>query len=111
VNNLDATLDALADPTRRAVVDLLRAGPRRAGELADDVAVSPPVMSRHLKVLRSSGLVEVTGRDDDARVRVYGLRREPFVALQAWLDQVDAFWREQLGSFKAHAERTGKRRG
>ena len=69
-------------------------------------------MSRHLRVLRATGLVATEMVDDDARVRVYSLRPEPFVALQAWLDQVHAFWSEQLGSFKAHAERTrrGKRR-
>jgi DNA-binding transcriptional ArsR family regulator len=105
VNDLDETLTALADPTRRRVVELLRDGPCRAGELADRSGMSRPAMSRHLKVLRSTGLVEVTMGEDDARGRVYGLRRERFVALQAWLDQVHAFWAEQLGAFKDHAER------
>jgi DNA-binding transcriptional ArsR family regulator len=104
--NLDRTLSALADPTRRRVVDLLRQRPMRAGELAATVDTSPPAMSRHLRVLRSSGLVEAAADDADARLRVYRLRPEPFTALQAWLDQVQAFWAEQLGSFKAHAERT-----
>ena len=104
--DLDSTLAALADPTRRKVVDLLRAGPRRAGELAATVEMSAPAMSRHLRVLRASGLVEAELVDDDARLRVYRLRPERFVALQAWLDQVQAFWAEQLGSFKTHAERT-----
>ena len=108
VNDVDATLWALADPTRRKVVDLLRDGPRRAGDLATTVRMSAPAMSRHLRVLRSSGLVETQTVDHDARVRVYRLRREPFVALQAWLDQVQAFWADQLGAFKAHAERTRK---
>jgi len=110
VNDLDATLAALADPTRRQVVDLLRAGPRRAGELATEAAMSAPAMSRHLRVLRSSGLVEAESGDDDARLRLYRLRPERFVALQAWLDQVQAFWGEQLGAFKAHAERTRRRK-
>ena len=105
VNDVDATLWALADPTRRRVVDLLRDGPRRAGDLATTVRMSAPAMSRHLRVLRSSGLVETQTVDHDARVRVYRLRREPFVALQAWLDQVQAFWDEQLAAFKDHAER------
>ena len=60
-------------------------------------------------MLRANGLVEAASIDDDARVRIYRLRPEPFVALQSWLDQVHAFWGEQLGSFKAHAERTGTR--
>jgi DNA-binding transcriptional ArsR family regulator len=111
VNDLDAALSALADPTRRGVVDLLREGPRRASDLAAASGTSAPAMSRHLRVLRTSGLVETGSPEDDARVRVYRLRPEAFVALQAWLDQVQAFWSEQLGSFKSHAERTRGRRG
>lgn len=108
--NLDATLAALADPTRRRVIELLRERPQPAGELAASVKMSPPAMSRHLRVLRATGLVEAELVDDDARLRVYRLRPERFVALQAWLDQVQAFWGEQLGAFKAHAERGRKRR-
>lgn len=104
------TLSALADPTRRRVVDLLRQRPMPAGELAATVGTSPPAMSRHLRVLRSTGLVEAAVDEADARLRVYRLRPEPFTALQAWLDQVQAFWAEQLGSFKAHAERTRSER-
>jgi len=103
--NLDTTLAALAEPTRRRLVDLLRGGPRRAGELSASLGMTAPATSRHLRVLRASGLVEVTWSDDDARLRVYRLRPEPFVALQAWLDQLDAFWGEQLSSFKRRAER------
>ncbi len=110
MNDLDTTLAALADPTRRQVVELLRKRPRRSGELAESCAMSGPAMSRHLRVLRASGLVEVEVEEElaarDARLRIYRLRPEPFVALQAWLDQVQAFWTEQLGAFKAHAERT-----
>ena len=110
VNDIDVTLAALADPTRRRVVELLRERPRRAGELAADCATSGPAMSRHLRVLRGSGLVEVEEDriDQDARLRVYRLRPEPFVALQAWLDQKQAFWADQLDAFKAHVERTQK---
>ena len=110
MNDLDTTLTALADPTRRHVVELLRERPRRAGELSADCSMSGPAMSRHLRVLRASGLVEIEEEqiDQDARLRVYRLRPEPFVALQAWLDQVQAFWTEQLGAFKDHIERTQK---
>lgn len=100
---------ALADPTRRHVVELLRHGPRRAGELAAATRMSGPAMSRHLRVLRASGMVEADVMDRDARVRMYRLRAEPFVALRAWLDQVEAFWAEQLGAFKKHAESKGER--
>jgi DNA-binding transcriptional ArsR family regulator len=103
---LDRTLAALADPTRRAVVDLLRKKPRRAGELADALETSAPAMSRHLRVLRTCGLVELDALDDDARVRLVRLRREPFMALRDWIDRVEAFWGDQLEAFRAHAERT-----
>ena len=107
--DLDATLAALADPTRRRVVDLLRRRPRRAGELSEASGVSAPAMSRHLRVLRRRGLVEEERGEEDARVRVYRLRPEPFQDLQRWLGEVESFWDDQLGSFKKHAERT--RRG
>jgi DNA-binding transcriptional ArsR family regulator len=108
--DLDRTLTALADPVRRGVVDLLRKGPRRAGELALAFGASPPAMSRHLRLLRRSGLVEESGLEEDARVRVYRLRREPFDGLRTWLDEVGAFWAGQLGAFKAHAERSRRAR-
>ena len=104
--NLDATLAALADPTRRAVIDLLRTTPRRAGELANLLEVSPPALSRHLRLLRAQGLVQEEGDDDDARVRMYSLKPEPFRALRSWLDEVETFWGGQLDAFKRHAERT-----
>src|SRR5262249_24110309 len=99
--NLDDTLAALAEPTRRRVVDLLRERPRRAGELANAFRVSAPAMSRHLRVLRTRGLVEEERVDGDARVRVYKLRREPFDALQVWLRELEAVWSDQLESFRA----------
>ncbi len=102
---VDATFAALADPTRRRVIEVLRGGPRRSSELASVTGMSRPAMGRHLKVLRASGLVGVEALEADARGRVYSLRAENFVALQAWLDQVHAFWSEQLGRFKQHAER------
>jgi DNA-binding transcriptional ArsR family regulator len=108
--DLDATLAALADPTRRGVVELLRARPRRAGELARAFHVSPPAMSRHLRVLRTRGLVEEERGGDDGRVRVYRLRREPFDALRDWVEEVEAFWGDQLESFRGHVERRGSGR-
>ena len=102
---VDVTFAALADPTRRRVIDVLRDGPRRSSELAAAAGMSRPAMGRHLKVLRASGLVDVEAVEADARGRVYSLRADQFVALQAWLDQVQAFWSEQLGRFKQHAAR------
>jgi DNA-binding transcriptional ArsR family regulator len=102
---LDRTLTALADPTRREVIDLLRAGPRRASEIAEELRMSRPAMSRHLRVLRKSGLVTENDLEHDARVRLYRLERRPFSELRGWLDEVEAFWTDQLASFKAHLER------
>jgi DNA-binding transcriptional ArsR family regulator len=110
--DLDRTLAALADPTRRGVVDLLHRGPRRAGELAEALSTSPAAMSRHLRVLRTTGLVEERHHGEDARVRVYRLKPQRFLALRKWLDEVETFWAGELDAFKEHAERTrGKRPG
>lgn len=105
---LDRTLAALADPTRRGVIDLLRQGPRRAGELAQALGTTAPAMSRHLRVLRKSGLIIDDEVEDDARVRLYRLRPEPFADLRGWLDEVEAFWSGQLAAFKSHAEGRGR---
>ena len=104
--DLDATISALADPTRRKVVELLRVRPHRAGELSTAFRVSPPAMSRHLRVLRTRGLIEEERVEDDARVRIYRLRPEPFRDLQGWLREVETFWTDQLGAFVEHAERS-----
>jgi DNA-binding transcriptional ArsR family regulator len=108
---LDRTLSALADPTRRGVVDLLRVGPRRAGELAEALEMSPPAMSRHLRVLRQSGLVEEEHDGADARARVYKLVQAPFRDLRRWIEEVEVFWAAELEAFAAHAEKTrGKKK-
>ena len=110
VSGLDRALAALADPTRRGVVELLRRRPRRAGELASEFGLSPPAMSRHLRVLRSTGLVEEEHGGEDDRARVYRLRQQPIGELRHWLDVVEAFWTLQLDGFKAHAEKRARRR-
>ena len=101
---LDRTLAALADPDRRRAVDLLRNGPRRAGDLAQAIGLPAPAMSRHLRVLRQSGLVEETHPECDARVRIYSLRPAPMAELRNWLDETEALWSEQLALFKKHLE-------
>ena len=107
--SLDNTLAALAEPTRRGVVDLLRVRPRAAGELASAFRMSAPAMSRHLRVLRLKGLVEETHAElEDARLRVYRLRRQPFVQLRNWAAEVEAFWSDQLEGFKEYVERDRK---
>lgn len=103
---LDAAFAALADPTRRGVLRLLTVESRRAGELAELLQVSPPALSRHLKVLRDAGLVSEQGLADDARVRLYRLEGAALGGAQGWLDEVEAHWRDQLTAFKEYAERT-----
>jgi DNA-binding transcriptional ArsR family regulator len=103
---LDRTLAALADPHRRRVVELLRERPRRAGELAVALAVRPSVMSRHLKVLRDSKVVEEASPEFDARVRIYSLRSGATAELRSWLDAVERGWADQLAALKAHVEQS-----
>ncbi|KYO51402.1 metalloregulator ArsR/SmtB family transcription factor (plasmid) [Tistrella mobilis] len=104
VASLDSVLAALADPHRRQVVELLRARPQRAGELAEAIGLSPPAASRHLKALRRAGLIEESHPDFDARVRIYRLRPEPFSALKSWVDETERMWSHQLLALKAHLE-------
>jgi DNA-binding transcriptional ArsR family regulator len=104
VTDVGRLFEALADPTRRQVVQLLSEGPRRAGEIADSAGMSGPAMSRHLRVLLQAGIVADERPSDDARVRVFRLRPESMAGIQAWLDQVQAHWDVQLRSFKRHVE-------
>jgi DNA-binding transcriptional ArsR family regulator len=103
-DSVDAVFTVLADPTRRRVIQLLGEHPCRPGELAQATGASPPVISRHLRILLEAGLVSDERVIGDARVRVFRLRPDPLVAMQAWLDQVQAHWNEQLGAFKRHVE-------
>ena len=106
---LPDVLQALADPTRLRVVELLSVEPHRAGELADALGVTRPAVSKHLRVLLDAGLVSDERPADDARARVFRLRPESMAGVQAWLDQLQAHWNEQLGSFKRHVERKATR--
>jgi DNA-binding transcriptional ArsR family regulator len=103
-DRVGALFEVLADPTRRRVVQLLGQQPMRAGELAHLVGTSAPVISRHLRILLTAGVIADERVAADARLRVFRLQREPLVALGAWLDQVQAHWNDQLGAFKRHVE-------
>ncbi len=92
-------LDALGDPTRRAVLTLLRGGERSVREITDETAVSQPAVSQHLRVLRDAGLVTV--RPVGTR-RLYRVDLEGLAGLRAW---VDHFWDDALAAFVTHAER------
>jgi DNA-binding transcriptional ArsR family regulator len=102
---LDRTLAALAAPCRRRIVDLLRERPRRAGELAAATRTSFPAVSRHLRALRESGLVDEQRAAFDSRVRVYRLRPQPMAELKAWLDRTEAAWAHQLVAFREHVRK------
>jgi DNA-binding transcriptional ArsR family regulator len=91
-------MDALGDPTRRAIFERLRSGPRAVGELADELPVSRPAVSQHLRVLKEAGLV--TERRNGTR-RFYRVDPDGVGQLR---DYFDAFWNEALAAFKAAAE-------
>ena len=92
-------LTALADPTRRDVLERLRSGPRAVGDIARGMSVSRPAVSQHLKVLKEAGLV--TDRAEGTR-RVYYLDPKGLAALRAWLDQ---FWDKALAAFQEEVEK------
>lgn len=102
---VDGALAALADPARRRAVELLAQEPRRAGELASALRVSPSAMSKHLRILRDGGLVTETHPPHDTRVRIYSLRSAGMTDLRAWLDAAERGWTEQLTAFAQHLER------
>lgn len=102
---LDATLAALADPNRRAIVELLHRQPMRPSDVADALELPRPAMSRHLRILRGAGIVEQETPEADARTRTLSLVRGPFSQLRQWLEEVEAFWADELAAFKDYAER------
>jgi DNA-binding transcriptional ArsR family regulator len=103
---MDAVLQALADPSRRTVLEILRDHPASAGELADALPIARPGVSRHLRVLREAGLVDVR---QEAQRRIYSLRPEPLVDVDAWLENYRALWRNRLDALHTEIAR-GKRK-
>jgi DNA-binding transcriptional ArsR family regulator len=97
----DDVFRAIADPTRRAILDRLRAGPANAGALAADFRVSRPAISKHLRVLREARLVADTrvGRE-----RVYAFAPAPLQAVAGWIEGYRAFWQSSLAQLKRHLE-------
>ena len=98
-------LEVIAEPTRRRILDAVRGGERSVGELVGRVGMHQPGVSRHLKVLRDAGLVEVRR---DAQRRLYRLRPEPLMELDAWLEPYRAEWTARLDSLERHLERTAE---
>jgi DNA-binding transcriptional ArsR family regulator len=97
----ETAFQALADPTRRAVLDLLRRGSQPAGAIAQAFPVSRPAISKHLRLLRHAHLVR---EHREGRHRVYRLNPEPLRAVDAWLDQYREFWKFSLTNLKSFVE-------
>ena len=96
-------LEVIAEPTRRRILDAVRERECSVGDLVDQVGMHQPGVSRHLKVLRDAGLVEVRR---DAQRRLYRLRPEPLMALDAWLEPYRAHWAGRLDALERHLERS-----
>jgi DNA-binding transcriptional ArsR family regulator len=102
---VEAVLRALADESRRTVLETLTGGPATAGELAALLPIARPGVSRHLRVLREAGLVEFR---QEAQRRVYSLRLEPLAEIDEWLGRYRALWEQRLGALHTEIAR-GKR--
>ena len=95
------TFAVLAEPTRRDILDLLREGERPVGDLVDRLGLSQPLVSKHLRVLRDAGLVEVR---PDAQRRLYRLRPDPLAEIDAWLRPYRRMWARSLDRLDQHLE-------
>jgi DNA-binding transcriptional ArsR family regulator len=93
------TFDVLAEPSRRDILDLLRDGERSVGDLVQRLSLSQPGVSKHLRVLREAGLVEV---HPDGQRRMYELRAEPLAEIDAWLGPYRRFWSGRLDALERH---------
>jgi DNA-binding transcriptional ArsR family regulator len=96
-----AALDVLAEPKRRQILDLLRDGEQPVGALVAHLHVSQPAVSKHLKVLRDAGLVDVRA---DAQRRLYRIRTDPLRALDDWLEPYREMWKERLDDLEHHLD-------
>ena len=104
VPTYQVVLEALAEPTRRGLVERLAIGPASVAQLASDLPISRPAVSQHLKVLRDAGLVEF---DAHGTRNVYRLEPDGLESLRTWLD---GFWHDALGAFEAHAHAVSRTR-
>jgi DNA-binding transcriptional ArsR family regulator len=99
---VDAPFEVLAEPNRRRILDLLRDADLPVGELVDHLTVSQPAVSKHLRILRDAGLVDV---HSDAQRRIYRLRTEPLQAVDAWLAPYRQLWSARLDLLERHLDR------
>jgi DNA-binding transcriptional ArsR family regulator len=96
-----STFEVLGEPRRREILDLLRDAERPVGELVDRLDLSQPAVSKHLRILREAGLVEVR---QDAQRRWYRLRPEPLSEIDAWLAPYRALWESHLDALERHLD-------
>jgi DNA-binding transcriptional ArsR family regulator len=96
-----AVFEVLAEPNRRRILDLLRAGERPVGELVDELAISQPAVSKHLRLLRDSGLVEARA---DAQRRLYRIRTDPLRDVDDWLEPYRRMWGARLDALERHLD-------
>lgn len=101
---LDATFSALADPTRRAILEQLGRRPTTVSELARPFDISLPAISKHLRVLEHAGLIR---RERAGRQHICHLAADPMRQAQAWLERYREFWEERLDALQAHVEQGG----
>jgi len=104
---MDALLHALADESRRTVLEILRSRPASAGELAEALPIARPGVSRHLRVLREAGLVDVR---QEAQRRIYSLRPEALMEVDEWLEGYRTLWRSRLDALQTEIARGKKAR-
>jgi DNA-binding transcriptional ArsR family regulator len=102
---VDNLLHALADESRRTMLEILRSHPATVGELAEALPIARPGVSRHLRVLREAGLVEV---EQQAQWRIYRLRPAPLAELDDWLERYRVIWQQRLDALQTEIAR-GKR--
>jgi DNA-binding transcriptional ArsR family regulator len=107
----DILLAALADPTRRRIVELLGERPRTASEIHGSFPIANPAVSRHLRVLREAGMISERGVPGDKRVRLYVLEPSSLQPLSDWLAERSQAWQHQLEAFKDYAEMRSRPRG
>ena len=103
---MDVVLQALSDASRRTVLEALSDGPATVGELAALLPIARPGVSRHLRVLRAAGLVDVR---KDAQFRVYTLRPEPLAELEEWLGHYRSLWEARMNALQTEVSRGKKR--
>jgi DNA-binding transcriptional ArsR family regulator len=101
-----STFDVLAEPTRRRILDLIRDDERPVNELVSALDISQPGVSKHLRVLREAGLVEVRS---DAQRRLYRVRPEPLAEIDAWLAPYRRLWAKRLDALEHHLDETEDR--